>query len=84
MFFAKLGDGATGDDGLSDDDSGEIEIIDEKGTQNENRVYSFSFSLEPQTEVNWEVFAAAELTEFDELSEEFLEDEDEKEANEKK
>lgn len=49
-----------------------------------NRIYSFSFSLEPQTEVNWEVFAAAELTEFDELSEEFLEDEDEKEANEKK
>lgn len=31
------------------------------------------------------MFAAAELTEFDELSdEEFLEDEDEKEANEKK
>lgn len=32
MFFAKLGDGATGDDGISDDDSGEIEIIEEKGT----------------------------------------------------
>lgn len=48
-------------------------------------VFSSYFWIDTQTEVNWEVFAAAELTEFDELSdEEFLEDEDEKEANEKK
>jgi uncharacterized protein YdaT len=69
MFFAKLGDGATGDEGISEEDSGEI--IDEK---------------EPaQTEINWEVFVASELTEFDELSaDDFEESAEEKEANEKK
>jgi hypothetical protein len=69
LFFASLGDNATGDEELTDSEDGE-EVID-----GEKEVAT--------VEVNWEVFAEEDLGEFDELSSDDFE-EDEKVDEEKK
>jgi hypothetical protein len=69
LYFATLGDNATGDEELSDSEGEEVIIEAEK-------------EVTP-VEVNWEVFAE-DIGEFDELSSDDFDNEDEKVENEEK